>query len=138
MASPTIMGGIPPQSPNFVGRENILQRLADLLTEHGQATVLLTALRGLGGIGKSQVAAEYARPYQHLYDLVWWIPTEDAHVQADGCAPRHRTTRSRRDNGYLHRALALRADPAWRGPSARRGLVDEPRTVEWHPPSRLS
>lgn len=74
---PEIMGGIPPQNPNFVGREAILEQLAEMLTQHHQATVLPTALHGLGGIGKSQLAAEYARRYQANYQLIWWIPSNE-------------------------------------------------------------
>lgn len=74
---PEIMGGIPPQNPNFVGREAILEQLAGMLAQHHQATVLPTALHGLGGIGKSQLAAEYARRNQAHYQLIWWIPSNE-------------------------------------------------------------
>lgn len=74
---PEIMGGIPPRNPNFVGRQAILEQLADTLAQHGQATVLPTALHGLGGVGKSQLAAEYARRYQANYQLIWWIPSNE-------------------------------------------------------------
>ncbi len=76
-SAPEIMGGIPPQNPNFVGREEVFEKLAGTLTQHGQATVLPTALHGLGGIGKSQLAAEYARRYQSHYQLIWWIPSNE-------------------------------------------------------------
>jgi Tetratricopeptide repeat/Effector-associated domain 2/NB-ARC domain len=76
-SAPEIMGGIPPQNPNFVGRGAIMEKLEGTLAKHGQATVLPTALHGLGGVGKSQLAAEYARRYQAKYQLIWWIPSNE-------------------------------------------------------------
>ena len=74
---PAIMGGVPPQNPNFTGRDAMLQELRTALREHNRAAVLPHTLHGLGGVGKSQLAIEYARRFQGDYELIWWIPADD-------------------------------------------------------------
>jgi tetratricopeptide (TPR) repeat protein len=59
------------RNPFFTGRERVLFRLHDLLTAQKRAT-LTQALTGLGGIGKTQTAVEYAYRYQHEYTAVLW------------------------------------------------------------------
>jgi TIR domain-containing protein/tetratricopeptide repeat protein/AAA domain-containing protein len=67
---------LPTRNPDFTGRGASLQRMRDTLTGSGFAVVLAQALYGLGGVGKTQVALEYAHRFKADYDLIWWVPSE--------------------------------------------------------------
>ncbi|MFF7185586.1 FxSxx-COOH system tetratricopeptide repeat protein [Streptomyces sp. NPDC008222] len=71
---PRLLRKLPPRNPGFVGREDLLDRLRDLLL--GSRTAAVQALHGVGGVGKSQVALEYAYRFLSQYELVWWIDAE--------------------------------------------------------------
>src|SRR3982751_2825590 len=60
----------------FVGRDGLLDELFDDLksadlTRHAQA------LYGMGGLGKTQIAAEFAHRYRENYRVVYWIRAEE-------------------------------------------------------------
>ena len=65
-----------PRNATFTGRNSVLENLRGQLTAKGSAVVLPVALHGLGGVGKTQVALEYAHRFKADYDLVWWINAE--------------------------------------------------------------
>jgi tetratricopeptide (TPR) repeat protein len=76
-ATAAVWGGVPPRNPNFTGRADLLADLRQQLTS--KVTALLPhTLHGLGGVGKTQLAVEYAYQYAREYDLIWWIPSEQA------------------------------------------------------------
>ena len=72
---PQVWGNVPQRNKNFTGREDILMQLRSGLAS-SVTVVLPHALQGMGGVGKTQVAIEYAYRYASDYDLVWWIPAD--------------------------------------------------------------
>jgi hypothetical protein len=70
-----IRGGLPPRNRSFVGREELLSHVRELLG-NGPVVLLPSAEHQLGGTGRTQLALEYAYRYTDTYELVWWIPAE--------------------------------------------------------------
>ena len=56
------------RNPVFLGRDRELQELEDALTARG-----IQAVSGLGGVGKSQVAVEYAWRHRRACQAVLWV-----------------------------------------------------------------
>lgn len=65
------------RNPNFTGREALLEKLHQALAQ-GQGAALTQAFAGLGGVGKTQMAVEYAYRFSMDYEIVWWLRAEDA------------------------------------------------------------
>jgi hypothetical protein len=74
----------PPMDP-FVGRAEALEALTDALARQG-AGVVTQAVYGLGGVGKSELALQYADRHRHDYPLIWWITADDPDGIATGLA----------------------------------------------------
>jgi hypothetical protein len=74
-ARPSLWGWVPSRLPDFVGREGWLATLHQTLARDDR--IGLVAIQGLPGVGKTQLAVEYASRYAHEYDLVWWAPCGD-------------------------------------------------------------
>jgi len=66
---------VPQRNVAFTGRTALLEELRDRLSA-SVTVVVPQALYGLGGVGKTQVAIEYAHRFAADYDLVWWISAE--------------------------------------------------------------
>jgi tetratricopeptide (TPR) repeat protein len=77
---PAIWGNVPQRNKNFTGRVDILTRLGQGASSKITAVLpedpLPQALQGLGGVGKTAIAIEYAYRHRSDYDLVWWIPAD--------------------------------------------------------------
>ncbi|GAB2999825.1 FxSxx-COOH system tetratricopeptide repeat protein [Saccharothrix stipae] len=75
---------VPARNANFTGRAGSLSRLREASRSSG--TVAVHSLRGLGGVGKSQLAIEYAHRFAADFDVVWWIPAEQPSLIPDHLA----------------------------------------------------
>ena len=65
------------KNPDFTGREDLLDELKKRLAG-GETTAVTQTVTGLGGVGKTQLAVEYAYRHRGDYQVVWWLRAEDA------------------------------------------------------------
>ncbi|MFI8186775.1 FxSxx-COOH system tetratricopeptide repeat protein [Actinacidiphila glaucinigra] len=87
---PRVTHGVPSRNRRFTGREDLLARIYRRL--HDAGTPARLALAGIPGVGKTQLATEYAHRFASQYDLVCWVSGENRAVY-------------RRDLAALGRAL---------------------------------
>jgi len=68
---------LPPQNPYFSGRADQLSSINQLLNKQGNAVNIRQTITGLGGIGKTQLAIQYAYSYGYAYkNCIWFINAE--------------------------------------------------------------
>lgn len=80
-----VLIGLPrPAVRNFVGRAEQLDQLDQLVP--GGIGVVTHAVHGLGGVGKSELALQYAASRAGNYRVVWWVIAETAETIAAGLA----------------------------------------------------
>lgn len=61
---------LPIETRYFTGREQLLEQMSAALTED------LKVISGLGGVGKTQLAFQYAKQYQDNYKIRWFVRSE--------------------------------------------------------------
>ena len=66
---------IPARVRGFTGRAELLAELEAALRSGGPTVV--QAVTGMGGIGKTTAAIEYAHRHHDEFDIAWWVPAED-------------------------------------------------------------
>jgi hypothetical protein len=129
----------PTRNAGFTGRNVTLDRLRDQLLGSSKAVVLPVALYGYGGVGKTQVALEYAHRYMAEYDVVWWVPSG----QRDLITPAFADLASRlglRVGDNIKDAAEAAREALRRGNPYSRWLLifdnaDEPADLEAHLPN---
>jgi tetratricopeptide (TPR) repeat protein len=71
------VSNLPARNRNFSGRDELLKDLhASLQAESRAAVVPTGALHGLGGVGKTELALEFAHRFASDYDIAWWVQAE--------------------------------------------------------------
>ncbi|MFF5038605.1 FxSxx-COOH system tetratricopeptide repeat protein [Streptomyces nigra] len=89
-AGPPLPGALPPvwhhppRNPHFVGRDELLLKIRKLLADAAAPAVVV--VHGPAGVGKTQLASEYAHRFAGDYDVVWWVSAEDSGTIHDGLA----------------------------------------------------
>ena len=72
---------IPARNPGFTGRDGLLTAVRDRLLAGNRAVV--QALQGQAGVGKTQLAIEYAHRFAEAYEVAWWVNSEQAGLIGD-------------------------------------------------------
>ena len=73
---------IPARTLEFTGREELLAELAAAVERDRPAVVC--AVTGMGGVGKTTLAIEYAHRNRDWFEVAWWVPAEDPSLVPDG------------------------------------------------------
>jgi hypothetical protein len=74
---PAGLSGLPRRpAASFVGRDAALTTLRQALGDTAGTGVISQAVLGLGGVGKSELALQYAHRHRGEYRLVWWIDAD--------------------------------------------------------------
>ncbi|MEU1053545.1 FxSxx-COOH system tetratricopeptide repeat protein [Streptomyces sp. NPDC005876] len=72
---PDVWGSVPRRNTRFTGREDLFNEAYNLLLNSEPGAGVLT-FHGMSGVGKTQLAAEYAHRFGSEYDVVWWVNAE--------------------------------------------------------------
>jgi tetratricopeptide (TPR) repeat protein len=110
----------PPRNPFFTGRATQLEAIRQALTQNASAALTQPqAIGGLGGIGKTQTATEYAHRYRAGYAAVLWSGADSREALLSGFAVFARLLdlplKDERDLGVVAAAVRrwLEANAGW-------------------------
>ena len=69
-----------PPNRHFLGRDEELRTLHRQLSggKRPLGVIPVSVIHGMGGMGKTHLARQYAYTYRHAYDFVFWLPAETA------------------------------------------------------------
>ncbi|WP_267935546.1 FxSxx-COOH system tetratricopeptide repeat protein [Saccharothrix sp. S26] len=106
--------GLPPRHRGFVGRDEDLEALRDRFAAAGDGHVVVT-VSGVPGVGKSELALEYAYRFSADYAAVWWLSAHDRQSVLTGLAELASRLRQpgSTDYGTLSALERLSNDPAY-------------------------
>ncbi|MBL7261518.1 tetratricopeptide repeat protein [Paractinoplanes lichenicola] len=71
---------------SFVGRDEELAELGRLVEAGAGVVAQSQAVHGLGGVGKSELALQYAHTHRREYPLVWWVNADSPESIESGLA----------------------------------------------------
>jgi tetratricopeptide (TPR) repeat protein len=111
--APYLPSHLPARARAFRGRDDDIDRMRDHLTSaEGLARFAVT---GPAGIGKSQLALEYAHRFAYAYDLVFFIRAENAQAVLAGLAELAAMIKPKSNGGEVCRAALrdLESGPEW-------------------------
>jgi tetratricopeptide (TPR) repeat protein len=81
-------------NPVFTGRDADMERLRKLLENHGDGELTqIVVLHGLGGVGKTQLAVEYAWKHLGGHEAVLWVMADSPETFKANLAARAQTLR---------------------------------------------
>jgi hypothetical protein len=66
------MTGVPAIT-KYIGRGSEISRLQELLLSNGPDRRKVVVIHGLGGVGKTQLAIEFARKHRDSYTAIFWL-----------------------------------------------------------------
>jgi Tetratricopeptide repeat/NB-ARC domain len=65
---------VPARVRDFTGRNVLFAKLANMAQAR---PAVVAAVHGMGGVGKTTTAIEYAHRHRDAFDIAWWVPAED-------------------------------------------------------------
>jgi tetratricopeptide (TPR) repeat protein len=113
-AMPRVLHNLPqPDYGQFVGREEELQKIHQILKPYPASQFPVVSIDGIGGIGKSTIALEVAHhylrnyeqlPIQERFDAIIWISAKQTLLTAQGIQKRPQVFRSLE---HIYSAIAI-------------------------------